>query len=133
MIQKPCLIIAEDSRTIRDQLLFFLKLPELDVLPAEDGLEALALFDTNQDRVRMIVTDIQMPNLDGLELSRILREERQFKGPIIVLTQQGDNAMIKRAKELGVNGWLIKPFKGDELLQIIKRLLMEFEKKKEVS
>lgn len=133
MIRKPCLIIAEDSRTIRDQLLFFLKLPELDVLPAEDGLEALALFDTNQDRVRVVLTDIHMPNLEGLELSRILREERQFKGPIIVLTQQGDNAMIKRAKELGVNGWLIKPFKGDELLQIIKRLLLEFEKKKEVS
>lgn len=132
MIQKPCLIIAEDSRTIRDQLLFFLKLPELDVLPAEDGLEALALFDANQDRVRVVLTDIHMPNLEGLELSRILREERNFKGPIIVLTQQGDNAMIKRAKELGVNGWLIKPFKGDELLQIIKRLLLEYEKKKEV-
>jgi DNA-binding response OmpR family regulator len=133
MIQKPCLIIAEDSRTIRDQLLFFLKLPELDVLPAEDGLEALALFDTNQDRVRMVLTDIHMPNLEGLEFSRILREERKFTGPIIVLTQQGDNAMIKRAKELGVNGWLIKPFKGDELLQIIKRVLLDHEKKKEVS
>jgi DNA-binding response OmpR family regulator len=133
MIQKPCLIIAEDSRTIRDQLLFFLKLPELDVLPAEDGLEALALFDVNQDRVRMVLTDIHMPNLEGLELSRILREERKYTGPIIVLTQQGDNAMIKRAKDLGVNGWLIKPFKGDELLQIIKRVLLDHEKKKEVS
>lgn len=132
MIQKPCLIIAEDSRTIRDQLLFFLKLPELDVLPAEDGLEALALFDANKDRVRIVLTDIHMPNLEGLEMSRILREERKFTGPIIVLTQQGDNAMIKRAKELGVNGWLIKPFKGDELLQIIKRLLLQPEKKKEV-
>ncbi|HYX34371.1 MAG TPA: hypothetical protein VE954_14805 [Oligoflexus sp.] len=48
MTQKPCLIIAEDSRTIHDQLLFFLKLPELEVLPAEDGLEALALFDANK-------------------------------------------------------------------------------------
>jgi DNA-binding response OmpR family regulator len=133
MIQKPCLIIAEDSRTIRDQLLFFLKLPELDVLPAEDGLEALALFDVNQDRVRIVLTDIHMPNLEGLELARILREERKFTGPIIVLTQQGDNAMIKQARQLGVNGWLIKPFKGDELLQIIKRLLLEHEKKKEVS
>jgi DNA-binding response OmpR family regulator len=133
MIQKPCLIIAEDSRTIRDQLLFFLKLPELDVLPAEDGLEALALFDTNQDRVRLVLTDIHMPKLEGLEFSRILREERKYTGPIIVLTQQGDNAMIKRAKELGVNGWLIKPFMGDELLQIIKRVLLDHEKKKEVS
>lgn len=133
MIQKPCLIIAEDSRTIRDQLLFFLKLPELDVLPAEDGLEALALFDVNQDRVRMVLTDIHMPNLEGLDLTRILREERKYTGPIIVLTQQGDNAMIKRAKDLGVNGWLIKPFKGDELLQIIKRVLLDHEKKKEVS
>ncbi len=133
MIQKPCLIIAEDSRTIRDQLLFFLKLPELDILPAEDGLEALALFDANKDRVRVVLTDIHMPNLEGLEMARILREERGFTGPIIVLTQQGDNSLIKRAKQIGVNGWLIKPFKGDELLQIIKRLLDEHEKKKEVS
>ncbi len=133
MIQKPCLIIAEDSRTIRDQLLFFLKLPELDILPAEDGLEALALFDANKDRVRVVLTDIHMPNLEGLDMARILREERGFTGPIIVLTQQGDNSLIKRAKQIGVNGWLIKPFKGDELLQIIKRLLDEHEKKKEVS
>ncbi len=133
MIQKPCLIIAEDSRTIRDQLLFFLKLPELDILPAEDGLEALALFDANKDRVRVVLTDIHMPNLEGLEMARILREERGFTGPIIVLTQQGDNSLIKRAKQIGVNGWLIKPFKGDELLQIIKRLLDEHEKKREVS
>lgn len=128
MIQKPCLIIAEDSRTIRDQLLFFLKLPELDVLPAEDGVEALALFDANKDRVRIILTDIHMPRLEGLDLTRILRQERDFKGPIIVLTQQGDNSMIRRAKELGVNGWLIKPFKGEELLLIIKRLLGEKDK-----
>ncbi|WP_141733736.1 response regulator [Oligoflexus tunisiensis] len=134
MIQKPCLIIAEDSRTIRDQLLFFLKLPELDVLPAEDGIEALALFDANKDRVRIILTDIHMPKLEGLELARILREDRSFTGPIIVLTQQGDNAMIRKARELGVNGWLIKPFKGEELLQIIKRILSEEkQKKKEVS
>jgi len=128
MIQKPCLIIAEDSRTIRDQLLFFLKLPELDILPAEDGIEALALFDANKDRVRIVLTDIHMPRLEGLDLTRILRQERDFKGPIIVLTQQGDNSMIRRAKDLGVNGWLIKPFKGEELLLIIKRLLGEKDK-----
>lgn len=133
MIQKPCLIIAEDSRTIRDQLLFFLKLPELDVLPAEDGIEALALFDANKDRVRIVLTDIHMPRLEGLEMARILRQDRKFTGPIIVLTQQGDNAMIRKARDLGVNGWLIKPFKGDELLQIIKRLLASNEKSKEVS
>ncbi|MDQ3231664.1 MAG: response regulator [Pseudobdellovibrionaceae bacterium] len=133
MIQKPCLIIAEDSRTIRDQLLFFLKLPELDVLPAEDGLEALALFDANKDRVRVVLTDIHMPRLEGLDLAKILRQERGFTGPIIVLTQQGDNSMIRKAKELGVNGWLIKPFKGEELLLIIKCLLDQQEKKKEVS
>ncbi|HYX36666.1 MAG TPA: response regulator [Oligoflexus sp.] len=133
MIQKPCLIIAEDSRTIRDQLLFFLKLPELDVLPAEDGVEALALFDANKDRVRVVLTDIHMPRLEGLDLAKILRQERGFTGPIIVLTQQGDNSMIRKAKELGVNGWLIKPFKGEELLLIIKRLLDQQERKKEVS
>lgn len=131
MTQKPCLIIAEDSRTIRDQLLFFLKLPELDVLPAEDGMEALALFDANKDRVRVILTDIHMPKLEGLEMVRILRQEKGFKGAIIVLTQEGDNSMIRKAKEIGVNGWLIKPFKGDELLQIIKRLFLASEKEKE--
>lgn len=129
MTDKPCLIIAEDSRTIRDQLLFFLKLPELDVLPAEDGMEALELFDANADRVKLVLTDIHMPRLEGLDMARILRQERGYTGPIIVLTQEGDNKMIKLAKDIGVNGWLIKPFKGEELLGIIKRLLkVELEK-----
>ncbi|MDQ3234087.1 MAG: response regulator [Pseudobdellovibrionaceae bacterium] len=133
MIQKPCLIIVEDSSKIRDQLLFFLKLPELEVLPANDGLEALELFDANKDRVRIVLTDIYMPHLEGLDFARILRQERGFTGPIIVLTQQGDSSMIHKAKELGASGWLIKPFKGNAFLMIIKRLLGRQEENKEVS
>jgi two-component system chemotaxis response regulator CheY len=133
MAEKNCMIIAEDSRTIRDQLLFFLKIPDLEVLPAEDGVEALAIFDANQDRVKFILTDIHMPRMAGLELAQILRRDRDYKGPIIVLTQQGDNELIRQAKTVGVNGWLIKPFNGEQLLQIILRLTKEPEKKQEPS
>jgi len=133
MAEKNCMIIAEDSRTIREQLIYFLKIPDVEVLPAEDGVEALEIFDANRDRVKIILTDIHMPRMEGLELAQILRTDRDYKGPIIVLTQEGDNAMIRKAKTIGVNGWLIKPFKGEELLQIILRLIKEPEKGKEVS
>ncbi len=133
MAEKNCMIIAEDSRTIREQLIFFLKIPDVEVLPAEDGVEALEIFDANRDRVKLVLTDIHMPRMEGLELARILRSDRDYKGPIIVLTQEGDNAMIRKAKTIGVNGWLIKPFKGEELLQIILRLIKEPEKGKELS
>ncbi len=131
MTQKDCILIAEDSRTIRDQLTFFLKVPEFDLLTAEDGILALETFDANRDRIRLVMTDIHMPRLEGLEVARILREERLYKGPIIVLSQEGDNNLIRKAKQIGVNGWLIKPFKGEELLQIIRRLLTTTDKNQE--
>ncbi len=120
---KQHILIAEDSRTIRDQILYFIKIPNFDVLAAEDGQMALELFDANKDTVKLVMTDIHMPRLEGLEFARILREERKFTAPIIVLSQEGDNNLIRRARSIGINGWLIKPFKGDELVTIIKRML----------
>lgn len=123
MADKKYILIAEDSRTIRDQLVYFLKLPEYDILAAEDGRKALDLYDQHAADILLVMSDIHMPEIQGLELARILREERKFQGPLIILTQEGDNGLIRQAKSIGVNGWLIKPFKGEELLQIIKRML----------
>ncbi len=123
MDEKQYILIAEDSRTIRDQLVYFLKLPNYEVISAEDGLSALELFDLHQNAIKLVMTDIHMPRMEGLELARILRQERKFTSPIIVLSQEGDNNLIRQAKSIGVNGWLIKPFKGDELMLIIKKML----------
>jgi DNA-binding response OmpR family regulator len=125
MTDKPCLIVADDSRTIRDQLDFFLKMPdiEIEVLLAHDGLEALALFDANKGRVKLVLTDIHMPRLEGLDLVRILRDERKYTGPIIVLTQEGSNSMIRKAKDMGVNGWMVKPFNGKDLQRTVEQIL----------
>ena len=71
----------------------------------------------------MVLSDLHMPEMGGMEMVRVLRQEKGFQKPIIILTQEGDNSLIKQAKDLGVNGWLIKPFKGEEVLQIIRRIL----------
>ncbi|MFY7930854.1 MAG: response regulator [Oligoflexus sp.] len=123
MSSKPVILIADDSRTIRDHLLFFLRLPEIELIAVENGKLAIEQIDQHGERIAMVLSDLHMPEMGGMELVRVLRQEKGFKKPIIILTQEGDNALIKQAKDLGVNGWMIKPFKGEEVLQIVRRIV----------
>jgi two-component system chemotaxis response regulator CheY len=115
-------LTVDDSRTIREMVSFTLKGAGFDVIEAEDGQLALkAIVGKKPD---LIITDLNMPNMDGLTLIRELRAQNDFKSiPILMLTtEQGDDKKAE-GRSAGATGWIVKPFKGDAVLATFKKLV----------
>jgi two-component system chemotaxis response regulator CheY len=115
------ILTVDDSRTIRDMLAVTLTAAGYDVVQAEDGVEALErLRDT---RPSAIVTDINMPRMDGFELIEEVRRDSAHKGtPILVLTTESEPERKARAKQAGATGWIVKPFNPEKLLEALRRV-----------
>ena len=92
------------------------------VMEAADGQAALDLLKTNG--VDLIISDINMPNINGIELIRRLRAQEKFsKTPILLLTTESDPAKKAEGKAAGATGWIVKPFKQDQLLEVVAKVL----------
>lgn len=92
------------------------------VIEAGDGREGLT--QANGNSVNMIVTDLNMPVMNGLEFIRALRQLPSYRGvPIVFLTTESDDALKQQAKAAGATGWITKPFKQEQLLAVAKKLL----------
>lgn len=113
---------VDDSASIRQMVKMTLSGAGYEVAQASDGAEGLAKAKgTNFD---MVVTDLNMPNMDGLTLIRELRKLPNYKGvPILFLTTESDENMKKEAKAAGATGWITKPFQQDQLVGVVKRVL----------
>ncbi|MGB9913626.1 MAG: response regulator, partial [Candidatus Kapaibacteriota bacterium] len=108
------ILVAEDSETIRRFIAMALKLAGFEVITAVDGMEALEKLPFH--KVDLIVTDLNMPNLDGFELIKTVRENPDLKDlPIIILSSLGKEEDIKRGFEVGANSYLIKPFNAKRI------------------
>lgn len=112
-------LVVDDENPLRDFVRRNLEAREYKVLSASNGLEALAIFKNRQ--VDLVILDIMMPHLDGLETARRIREDSRV--PIIILTAMGEEADKVRAFDLGVDDYLTKPFGVGELLGRIKAVL----------
>lgn len=115
-------LIVDDSRSIRELLTSVLAGAGYTVTSANDGQEGL---DTAQNAdFDLVITDINMPQMNGFELLKSLRQlpEYAFK-PILILTTEFSQEMKMRGKEAGATGWMVKPFDPDKLIDIIKRIL----------
>ena len=112
-------LVVDDEKPLRDFVRRNLEAREYRVLSASNGLEALANFKNEQ--VDLVILDIMMPHLDGLETARRIREDSLV--PIIILTAMGEEADKVRAFDLGVDDYLTKPFGVGELLGRIKAVL----------
>ncbi|MDB2414465.1 response regulator [Rickettsiales bacterium] len=116
-----CILTVDDSKTMRNMVSEALKNAGYDVLEAEDGQEALSVIEKNN--IDMIITDINMPNMDGIEFITKLRSIDNHKStPIIALTTEGGDSMKERGKAAGANGWMVKPFNPEKMLMIVNRL-----------
>jgi len=101
---------------------FTLKQSGYDVIEAVDGKDALAKLGTN--RVDMLITDLNMPNLDGIGLIKGARALPACKFiPIIMLTTESQDTKKVEGKAAGATGWIVKPFKPDQLLAVVKKVL----------
>jgi len=117
------IMVVDDSSSVRQMMSFTLENAGYEVVEAEDGEEALKkLLDSKN--INMIVTDLNMPNVTGLELIRSVRSNSEFKYiPIVVLTTEFHDAKKKESKKAGATGWITKPFKPDQLIGVIKKVI----------
>jgi len=118
-------LIVDDSAAIRKILHRVLVQAEVSlgkVLEASDGLEALDKLKT--DKVGLILSDINMPNMDGIELLSKLKEDASFKSvPILMVTTEGSQAKVMQALELGASGYVRKPFTAEQIKEKLAGLL----------
>lgn len=112
-------LVVEDEKPLRDFIRRNLDVRGYKVLAASNGLEALAVF--KNENVQLVIMDIMMPHMDGLEAMRRIREESHV--PIIILTAMGEEADKVRAFDLGADDYLTKPFGVGELLGRVKAVL----------
>lgn len=113
-------MIVDDSRTIRQQVSFTLTKGGYEVIEAEDGLQGIEKLAENPD-IAMIVSDVNMPNMDGLQMVEKMKENGSTT-PVVMLTTEGATELINRAKAAGAKGWLVKPFKPEQLVAAVSKL-----------
>jgi two-component system chemotaxis response regulator CheY len=115
-------LAVDDSSSIRQMVSFTLKGAGYDVLEAADGQEGL---DKAKSRpVNLVLTDQNMPRMDGLSLIRSLRGLPQYKStPILMLTTESSDAMKTQGRSAGATGWLVKPFDPARLLEVVKKVI----------
>lgn len=115
-------MIVDDSMTMRKMLSFALQEGGYAVEQTADGQQALDWLSKNA--VDLVITDVNMPVMDGLTLVRELRQLPNYRfTPILVLTTESSNEMKQRGKAAGATGWIVKPFVSSELCQALGRLL----------
>ena len=115
------ILTVDDSASVRQMVRFTLADAGYTVIEAVDGKDALAKLTTP---VNLVITDLNMPNLDGIGLIRSLRALPAYKGiPIIMLTTESQDARKQEGKAAGATGWIVKPFATQQLLAVVKRVL----------
>ena len=114
-------LAVDDSKTMRDMVSFTLKGAGFEVIEAEDGKDAIDKLGNNP--IDIVITDLNMPNMNGFELIRNLRNNASYKfTPILMLTTEGDDNKKLEGKSAGATGWIIKPFNPEKLIQVINKV-----------
>ncbi len=115
------IMTVDDSASVRQMVSFTLKGAGYNVVEAVDGKDALGKLSGT---VNMIITDLNMPNMDGITLIKNVRSNPQYKfTPIVMLTTESQAGKKQEGKSAGATGWIVKPFKPDQLLGVVKKLL----------
>lgn len=117
------IMTVDDAATMRKMISFTLKSVGHEVVEASDGTDALAQLQGGRT-VDLIITDVNMPTMDGITLTRHARQLNHCKAiPILVLTTESEPAKKAEAKSAGATGWITKPFSQDQLLAVIAKVL----------
>ena len=116
------ILAVDDSKTMRDMVTFTLRNAGFQVDEAEDGNVALGKLGTAS--FDLIITDLNMPNMDGISLIRNVRAGTQHRAvPILILTTESDGNKKADGKAAGATGWLVKPFNPEQLVATVQKVL----------
>ncbi len=119
---KKVILVADDSPSIRKFVSFALAMKGFEIISAADGMEALEKLPDKQ--ISLVITDLNMPNLDGFELIKSMRSNDQFKDiPIIILSSLAGSQEIQKGMEIGANSYLIKPFDPKRIVYEVSKYL----------
>ncbi|MDJ0738231.1 MAG: response regulator [Gammaproteobacteria bacterium] len=116
------ILAVDDSASMRQMVSFTLKGAGYDVVEAADGVQALNIAKTRA--VNLVITDVNMPNMDGIALIRELRALSSYKfTPLLMLTTESSPEKKQQGKAAGATGWIVKPFNPEQLLNTVKKVL----------
>lgn len=118
-------VLIDDSMTIRKSLTFVLKEFGLPIHEAENGQHGLEVIqeikDSGQDTA-LVVVDVNMPIMDGITFVKNFRKDDKFT-PVLFLTTESEDGKIKEGKDAGATGWMIKPFKPEEIKAVVQKYI----------
>ncbi len=116
-------LVVDDSPTMRQMVAFTLTNAGFKVVEAEHGKDAIAKV-VNEPKVDIVVTDLNMPEMDGISLIKELRKMAAFKfTPILMLTTESSADKKQAGKDAGATGWIVKPFNPELILKVIAKVL----------
>jgi two-component system chemotaxis response regulator CheY len=116
------ILTADDSASMREVISLTLRSAGYVVIEAVDGRDALAKITASAPH--MLITDLNMPNMDGIELIRQVRAMPACKYiPIVMLTTESQDARKQEGRAAGASGWIVKPFRSEQLVLVAKKLL----------
>jgi two-component system, chemotaxis family, chemotaxis protein CheY len=117
------ILIVDDSRTIRQQVTLTLGQAGYQILEAEDGVQGLDVIGAQAD-IALVICDINMPNMNGIEmLTAVKADVRNATLPVLMLTTEARADLIQQAKRIGAKGWVVKPFKPDQLAAAVRKIV----------
>lgn len=117
-------LIVDDSASMRQLIAFTIKDAGYDVLLAENGRDALEKM--SRVTIDMVITDLNMPEMDGITFIRELRGKADYKFvPIVMLTTESQEAKKQEGRAAGASGWIVKPFSPSQLMDVVKKFLKE--------
>ena len=116
------ILIVDDAKTIRQLTRFALAKGGFNILEAEDGVQGLKLLEKSD--VDLIISDYNMPNMNGIEMCRAIKGNERLKHiPVFMLTTESQQEYTIQGKEIGINAWIVKPFVPEKLLAAVQRVV----------
>lgn len=116
-------LVVDDSASVRQQVAATLREAGFEITEATDGVDGIQKLESDPT-LALIVCDVNMPRMNGIEMIESLRRNDRFATiPILMLTSEGQPSLIERAKKVGAKGWIVKPFKPGLLLAAVQKIL----------
>lgn len=116
-------LVVDDSSTVRQQVRMALQQAGFTVIEAVDGQDGLAKAKADAKVIGLVISDVNMPRMNGLQMLEAIKADPTTRHlPVVMLTSEGQPALVKRAKSLGAKGWIVKPFKAAMLVAAAKKL-----------
>ena len=117
------ILIVDDSASVRGLLALMLKEAGFTVIEAVDGKDAVGKL--NGQKIHLIISDVNMPNMDGITFVKTVKQMPNYKfTPIIMLTTESQDEMKRQGQAAGAKAWVVKPFKGEQMMAAVAKLVL---------